>query len=567
MTRVRLSTARLACVAACAALLLASAACAQRSSHAAPSSSPAIAYDLLVVNARIVDGTGNPWFYGDVAVRDGRIAAIGHLDGATADTIIDAGRRVLAPGFIDVHTHADTGLYRQPLAENFILDGVTTIVTGNCGGSVVDVAEYFDTLDRQGVALNVATLIGHNSILREVKGNRAGELTEEQWAEARRLIRKAMEDGAVGFSTGLIYTPGTYSDTEEVIEMQRVAAEYGAIYVTHMRDEATRIVAAIEEAIRIARETDSRLQISHFKMPADVAETMGGSRVTLAMVDAARDAGLEVWVDQYPYTASSTGMSTLLPGWVLEDSSKVNDILSDEAQVAKVLEDMRQSHEVRRRRRDMSFAVVASSRAYPEFAGLNVKEVAQVLKMRAERGDDVDWRAIAREQWPEVTSEEQYRAVIDMQLKGGASGVFHTMPEAEVVNIMRHPLVAVASDSGVRRFGEGNPHPRGYGTNARVLGRYVREQGHLKLEDAIRKMTSLPALAFRFDDRGVIREGYRADLVLFDPERVIDRATFEQPHQYAEGFDYVIVNGVPVVARGEITGALPGQVVHGPGRK
>jgi N-acyl-D-amino-acid deacylase len=310
------------------------------------------------------------------------------------------------------------------------------------------------------------------------------------------------------------------------------------------------------------------VQISHFKLPRDVAGKIGGD-ATIRRVIAAREAGQEVWVDQYPYTASSTTIRTLLPDWVSErGDEEAKRILQDPSQLARVLADMKQNHEIGRSRKDMSFAVIASSRAYPNFVGRNIRQIAQAMKFKTQGGSDMELLAESPPALPDVTMEDQYLAVIDIYLKGGASCVFHTMDEAEVETIMKCPLVAVASDSGVREFGSGQPHPRGYGTNARVLGRYVRERQVIPLEEAIRKMTSMPARAFRFNDRGELREGHVADVVIFDPNAVIDRATFEKPHAYADGFHYVIVNGQVVLdPSGKLTGNLPGKPILGPGRK
>lgn len=524
-------------------------------------------YDVLIRNGRIIDGTGNPWFYADLAITDGRIVAIGAATGATADREIDADGLVVAPGFIDVHTHADEGLIKLNNAENFIRNGVTTIVTGNCGYGVRSVKDYFDRLTEKGITLNVATLIGHNTILRATKGNQAGDLTDEQMQEAKEIVREAMKDGAVGLSTGLIYTPGTWSTTEEIVELMRVAAEYDGIYATHMRSESTGIMRAIDEALTIGRDAGCRVQISHFKLPRDVAAGIG-SDATIKRVLEARAAGQEVWIDQYPYTASSTGITTMLPDWVLQDGpEKAKEKLQDPETLAKCLADMKQSHEINRKRTDLSYAVIASSRAYPTMAGRNVKEVAQLLKLREQSGGNLELLGEDPPKLPDVTMEEQYLAVIDIYLKGGASCVFHTMDETEVETIMASPLVAVASDSGVREFGAAQPHPRGYGTNSRVLGKYVRERNIITLEDAIRKMTSMPALAFRFNDRGLLREGFVADVVVFNPDTVIDKATFEKPHAYPDGIDYVIVHGQLVIDNGELTGKLPGKPVYGPGHR
>lgn len=573
---------RCSCVALLLAVFLLHFGCATRSEPRPPSApapsvtattlplegAPALGkqYDLLIRNGRIIDGSGNPWFYGDLAIDSGKIVAVGDIPGATGRTEIDAKGLVVAPGFIDVHTHADEDLYKFPQAENFVRDGVTTIVTGNCGYGVKDVGEYFTRLKEKGVALNVATLIGHNTVLRAVKGDKAGALTAEQMQQGKDLVRRAMRDGAVGFSTGLIYTPGMYSPTEEIVELMKVSAGYGGIYATHMRSESTSIMAAIDEALTVGRLANCRVEISHFKLPRDVAATLGGD-ATVKKVLAARAAGQEVWVDQYPYTASSTGIATLLPDWVREDGDEeAKKKLQDPSTVARVLDDMKKQHEIARKRTDMSFAVIASSRAYPKLAGRNVKQIAQLMKLREQSGSaEFELLAEKPSALPAVTMDDQYRAVIDIWLKGGASCVFHTMDELEVETILRCPLVSIASDSGVREFGAAQPHPRGYGTNARVLGKYVRERNVITLEDAIRRMTSLPATAFRFTDRGLLRSGYVADITIFNPDTVIDRATFEKPHAYPDGIEYVIVNGQVLLERNKLSGKLPGKPIYGPG--
>ena len=539
-------------------------------------------FDLLIRHGHVINGAGNAWFNADVGIKADHITRIGDLHDATADKEIDATNLVVAPGFIDVHTHADTDLYHLPEAENFVRDGVTTIVTGNCGYGVRDVAEYFDHLKQKGTAINVATLIGHNTILRAVKGDKAGDLTPEQMARAKDLVAKAMCDGAVGMSTGLIYTPGMWSKPEEIIELQKVAASFGGIYTSHMRSESTEIMDAIDEALRVGREAHCRVEISHFKLPHDVSVRIGGSDATLKRVLDARASGEEVWLDQYPYTASSTSISTMLPDWVLENGGdKARELLKSDDGLKRVLAEMKHNNEVSRHRTDMTYAVIASCSAYPQYVGRNIKQVAQMIKLTQDSaGKELLSPSTQPHGGPErsagphadtlasipVTMDDQYRAVLDIYEHGGASMVFHTMDESDVVNILRCPLISIASDSGVREFGTGAPHPRGYGTNARVLGRYVREQQVITLEDAIRKMTSQPATAFRFADRGLLREGYRADVTIFDPEHVTDKATFDQPHQYSEGIEDVIVNGKLVMENEKMTGTLPGTPVYGPGQ-
>jgi N-acyl-D-amino-acid deacylase len=523
-------------------------------------------FDLLIRHGKIIDGAGNAWFYGDVGINGDRIARIGDLHDSTAGKEIDATDLIVAPGFIDVHTHADTDLYKLPEAENFVRDGVTTIVTGNCGYGVRDVGDYFARLKEKGTAINVATLIGHNTILRAVKGDKAGDLTPEQMQQAKQIVEKAMRDGAVGMSTGLIYTPGMYSKPEEIIELQTVAASFGGIYTSHMRSESTEIMDAIEEALRVGREAHCRVEISHFKLPHDVSERIGGSDATLKRVLDARAAGEEVWMDQYPYTASSTSLSTMLPDWVLEaGSEKGKEQLKTEEGLKRALADMKHNHEIERHRTDLSYAVISSCAAYPQYVGRNIMQAAQLMKFSRENAGKELLAQNPPSDLPPVSMDEQYRAVIDIFLKGGAGMVFHTMDESDVVNILRCPLISIASDSGVRSFGTAQPHPRGYGTNARVLGRYAREQHVVTLEDAVRKMTSQPATAFRFNDRGLLREGFVADITIFDPERVIDKSTFDQPHQYSVGIEHVIVNGKLVLEEEKMTGVLPGVPIHGPG--
>lgn len=522
---------------------------------------------LLIRHGKIVDGVGNGWFYGDILIKGDRIAKIGTIGSIEGVEEFDATGLVVAPGFIDVHTHADDDVLRMPLAENFIRDGVTTIVCGNCGGSVKDVGRFFISMRERGAAINVATLYGHNTILESVKGGGAAKLTDEQVAKGKALLAKAMRDGAVGMSTGLIYRPGIYSPPEEIIELQKVAAKFGGIYASHMRSEGTEILAAIDEALRVGREAGCRVEISHFKLPRDVARNIGGASTTLGKVLGARRMGQEVWVDQYPYTASSTTITTMLPDWVYDKGNdEAKKRLNDPEQVKKILAEMKQNYEITRKRESLGYAVIASYRREPTFAGRNLYEVAQIFKFREQNpGGQVELLAANPEKLPEVTMEDQYKAVIEICKQGGAGCVFHTMDEQEVEDILRCPLISVASDSGIRDFGSGQPHPRGYGTNARVLGHYVRERHTIELEDAIRKMTSQPATAFRFADRGLLRPNYVADLTIFDPATITDKSTFEKPHQYSEGIRCVIVNGYPVLRDGKMTGLLPGTPVLGPG--
>ena len=493
-------------------------------------------FDLVIRHGRVVDGAGNPSFAADVAVRGGRIVQIGQIAG-TAKTEIDAAGLIVAPGFIDVHTHADE-IAEQPLAENFLRMGVTSIVVGNCGGSALDVGKFFRDVERHGVSLNVATLIGHNTVREAAMGgsfDRAPMPAEA--AKMKTLVDQAMRDGAVGLSTGLIYLPGVFSTTDEIVELAKAVTPYGGIYASHMRHEDTRIYAALDEVFRVAREAHLRAEVSHLKLSGEKA--WGQADQVLAYIEAARAGGLDITQDQYAYTASSTTMRQLIPDDAFDGGhAHFLAILADPVKKADLVARMKKNI-LGRGRQDYAYAVVASFRHDPSLNGLNILEAAKKL-----RGSD--------------SLDDQIEVILDLEKNGSASGVFHGMNEADLQKFMRHPNTMVASDSGLREFGKDVPHPRGYGNNARVLGHYVRELKVLRLEEAIRKMTSLPAAAFHFAQRGELRVGNWADIVVFDPEKIGDPATYADPHHYAVGLPYVLVNGVPVIAQGQHTGAKPG---------
>lgn len=505
-------------------------------------------YDVVIKNGRILDGTGNPWFLADIGIRQGRIAAIGQISADEAARVLDARGLMVAPGFIDVHTHVEGGILRRPTAENFLRMGVTTVVTGNCGGSWLPIGEALRRLQENGLSINLATLIGHNAVRRAVMGDDAREPTPQELERMKQLVEQAMQEGAVGLSTGLIYIPGTYAKTEEIVELARVVARYGGIYASHIRDEGNGVLEAIREAIAIGERAGVPVQISHFKVSSK--KLWGESRQTVRLVHEARARGLAVTVDQYVYPASSTGLETLLPSWVHDGGrAKAIERLRDPNLRRRITQEM-----IRALReqgfKDYAFAYVAQYRPDPSFNGKNIAEITRRVRRRA-------------------SVEEQAEQIIEMFLASEArvQMVYHKMDERDVQYILRQPFTMIASDAGVLEPGQGMPHPRGYGNNARVLGRYVREKGLLSWEEAIRKMTSLPAQVFGLWDRGVIRPGLAADLVVFDPERIADRATFENPHHYADGVRHVLVNGVLVIQDGEHTGARPGRILYGPGKR
>lgn len=501
-------------------------------------------YDWLFRNARVVDGAGNPWFVADVGVSGGKIAAIGNLADSGADNVVDARQRVLAPGFIDAHTHVEDTLAKVPFGDNFVFDGVTTVVTGNCGSSRVDLAEWLAGIEEAGVGLNVASLIGHSSVRAYAMGSEDRAPTAEELHKMEEVVEAAMRAGAVGLSTGLTYVPGAYAGTDEIVALAKVVARHDGAYTTHMRDEGELIVDAIEETLAVGREAGVRVEISHFKI--DSKSGWGGSEKTIAMVEAARAEGIDVVVDQYPYDRSSTGITMLIPAWALAGgTAEFQERLQDAKVRASIEAGMREYLE-RKGHADYSWAMVAAFEPDTTVEGKTIPEINQI-----------------RGRPPGLDNE--ILTVLELAARGYVQMVYHSMSEEDVERIMRYPNTAVASDGGTREFAKGRPHPRSYGTNARVLARYVRELGVLTLEDAVRRMTSLPARTFGFRDRGLIREGMAADLVVFDPDKVEDRAIFDDPHQYSTGFDVVLVNGEAVVADGELTRQRPGQVLrHSP---
>jgi len=363
-------------------------------------------YDLVIRNGQIMDGSGEGMFRADVGIRDGVIAFIGRIPSGGGETELDAANEAVAPGFIDVHTHVDDDIGRLRLAENFVRDGVTTVITGNCGESVRDIRAFLARIQSRGAGVNIATLVGQNTILRNVKGDRAGDLTHQQMQQAKGLVRQAMLDGALGMSTGLIYAPGSFSSTAEIIELQKVAAEHGGIYATHMRSEGEGILRAIDEAIAVAREARCRLQISHFKLSSDLSKSMGGPGIALSRIDRARRSGVEIWLDQYPYAASSTTIETLIPDGFLADGSRAaRGRLDDSREVERLILAMREFHEVQRNRRHLGYVVISTSEGYPQWAGLNLIEVAQRMKLSAGRGFEVDPRGV----WPMRCRRSRWR--------------------------------------------------------------------------------------------------------------------------------------------------------------
>jgi N-acyl-D-amino-acid deacylase len=496
--------------------------------------------DLVIAGGTVVDGTGAKARRADVAIREGRIVGVGRLGKLPARERLDAKGLVVAPGFVDVHTHADR-IAEKPLAENFVRMGVTTIVAGNCGSSALDVGVALAEIARVGVSPNFATLVGHNSVRSAVLERARRAPTADELERMKVLVKQAMDAGAVGFSTGLEYVPGTYAAADEITALAAVAGRAGGVYASHMRDEGARVEQAIAETIAVGEAAQCPVEISHLKI--DSPRYWGGASKLLALLDAARARGVNVRADQYAYTAASTGLGIRFPSWALEGGQPaIVARLDDEATWTKIRTEMAAMLE-RSGARDLSRAVVASYTPDPTRNGLSIADIAE--KMRGSR-------ALA----------DQLEVAREMLRAGGAQMVYHMMGDADVTAIMRHPQVSVASDASINTPGEGRPHPRGYGNTVRVLARYVREDRVLTLEEAVRKMSALPASHFGFAGRGLVKDGYAADLVLFDPRTVADRATFEAPHAWPEGLPHVLVNGAFVIRDGQHTGARPGVVLR-----
>lgn len=513
--------------------------------------------DLVFKNARVFDGTGSPWFRADVGIKDGYIVRVGNVTEG-AKTVVDAAEKCLSPGFIDAHSHSDYILLTNPTADSKIMQGVTLEVIGQCGSSAAprglgfrpdedtssegienptwtDMASYINLLEEQGISINVAPLVGHGTIRKQVMGSDRRAPTSEELSLMKKLVADAMEQGAVGISTGLIYVPGVYSNTDEVVELATVAARHGGVYFTHMRDERDRLKEALEEAIEIGFRAHIPVQISHFKVMGK--RNWGKIDEAISMVEEARDKGLDITADQYPYIASSTGLASSLPSWVWAGSRQEGlKKIKDPSERKRILDEIRGQEAWEN--------LVISSLTHESdqvFIGKNIVEIANSLG---------------------VTPEEACLGLLERN-NGIVQIVNFAMCEEDVKTVMKQPWVMVGSDASSlnRETAKGKPHPRAYGTFARILGKYVREEKHLRLEEAIRKMTSLPAMRLGIQDRGILRENMRADLVLFDETKVSDTSTFLDPHQYAQGISWVVVNGVTVVENGVHTGARPGMVL------
>ncbi len=495
-------------------------------------------YDLKISGAMVVDGTGAAAFRADVVLRGDAIAAIGPKITRRAQQHIAADGLVLTPGFIDLHAHIEP-ITLYPEMHNFLLQGVTTALGGPDGGSPWPIGSYIDSLATIGIAINVGYLLGHNTIRHHIMGGVDRRPTVDELEAMKAMVARAMQEGAFGISTGLRYLPGIFSEFSELVTLASVAGQQQGIYTSHLRNEGPGLLEAVAEAIAIAQEANLPVVLTHHKA---MGEAMcGSSATTLSMVDAAVAAGIDVWLDQYPYTASQTSLAVLIPPWALQGHPVQDFALrcQDSLLHDSILRGIEEILVYERVGHDMRLIQFAQIDSRPEFVGRTMHDLLLYL---------------GRPQ----TAREAAIQVIEIQKLRGAQCIYHMMDSVDVATILKHPRTMVASDGSITRWQFGHPHPRSYGTFPRVLSHYTREVGLLTLEEAVRKMTAMPANLLSLADRGRIVLGAKADLVLLDPDQIRDLATYQDPHQYPAGIRYVIVNGQVAVDRGQLTGIRAG---------
>jgi N-acyl-D-amino-acid deacylase len=536
--------------------------------NAKPRSASGVVYDVVIVNGQVIDGSGNPWFYADVAVKGGKIVKIGRVDPKSGKKVIDAKGMAVSPGFIDLHTHTDMTVLADGNAESKIRQGVTLDVIGESstvaplkGALLEEYKEeakrragvdvdwttldgYFRRLNKKGTSINIASSVSPQQVRKVVVGFDDRPATAAEIEKMKQLVAQAMEEGAVNLSTA--FTGGGYKYADEMIAMSKVVAKYGGYYGTHIGGEGEQVMEELDKAIRIAEETGIPVHIYHIKVRGK--NNFGKVKEVMQKIEAARARGLDITANQYPYTAMEHPWARLFPTWV-QDMPRKDAIakLKDRAFRDKIKADKEFAEYVNEH--GGWEGIVGTVFNKPDNKQYEGKTILEISKLRGQ--------------------PDPAETCFDLVVEEGAfvPGVHHTMSEDDVRFVMRIPWVSIASDgSAVNLKVPGKPHPRSFGTNVRVLGKYVRDEKVLTLEDAVRKMTSLPAQTLRLKDRGLLKEGYWADVVVFDPKTVSDAATYENPQQYAKGVLFVLVNGSVVVDSGNHTGARPGKVIYGPGK-
>jgi N-acyl-D-amino-acid deacylase len=532
-------------------------------------------FDLVITNGHIVDGTGSPWYSGDIGIRDGRIAAIGNLSDAARKRTVDAKGKVVAPGFVDMLGQSEATILVDPRLPSKIYQGITTEVTGEGGSAAplndaiiaADLAgyehykinpdwrtfrQYFSRLEKQGMGINLASYVGATQVRRMVLGDANVQPTPEQLEKMKALVRDAMRDGAVGVSTSLMYAPAPYAKTEEIIALASEASKFGGIYATHMRNESDSVLESIDEAVRIGREAHIPVEIWHFKVAGKA--NFGRMPELVARVNKARAEGIDVEADTYAYTAWFNSMSAFVPAWAHDGGdAKLIERLKDPAIRARIRKDM----ETPSKDWDNEWDEISG----PQDVMISVVQNPALKKFQGKRLTEV----------AKTVNKDPMDALFDLLIEDKAfteCAVFG-MSEPDVALALEQPWVSVDNDSSGTSpegiLGEEHPHPRAYGTFPRILRKDVREEKKLTLEEAIRKFSALPAQRMRLTDRGVLKLGMWADVVVFDPATVRDVATFDAPNRLSEGMEYVLINGVPVIENGKMTGALPGKVLRGAG--
>lgn len=501
---------------------------------------PEVQADIVITGAAIHDGSGQPPITGDIAIANGKIVGLGSFKHIGKTYIIDGKGLIVAPGFIDLHTHSDTALTLKETRNNlnYLRQGVTTVVTGNCGAGPTDVAGYFKTLEAGKLGTNVIHLVPHNNVRSAVMGNANRPPTVAEQKKMEALVDQGMKDGAWGLSTGLIYNPGTYAHTDELIALAKIAAQHNGFYASHIRDESTGLLTAVDEVLKIGREANLPVHISHLK--ASGKKAWGKAADAIALVEDARKKGQIVTADQYPYTASSTSLiATVVPARFREGSAKdliarLDDPGEQGRNLRTAIKDALEGHD------DGKAIRISSYNRRPDYNG---KDIAALAAAEKKRPLDI---------------------AVEILRSGGAQVVIFSMNEEDVRLIMKQPFVATASDGSAAVPGLSVPHPRSYGCFPRKIGRYALVDQIIPLEQAIRSASGLPADILRLPQRGYLKVGYAADVVVFDPETFRDVATFDKPHQYATGVRYLLVNGAVVIDKGKLTGELAGQVLrHG----